>query len=153
MPPFILGRALDIVQIYLPNPLAAAQLPEPPPPEQPRGRTDLRTRWDDGPVLESAAGEFGFRIGGRVQADASGFTAGDGPNLPPALGGLNPPLSGAANFRRARLRAGGRLAAATEWAAEFDFANQMTAYNAAFPTLTGNIPPKNRPYNPVAASN
>lgn len=53
------------------------------------------------------------------------------------LGGLNPPLSGAANFRRARLRAGGRLAAATEWAAEFDFANQMTAYNAAFPTLTG----------------
>lgn len=121
----------------LPNPLAAAQLPEPPPPEQPRGRTDLRTRWDHGLVLESAAGEFGFRIGGRVQADASGFTAGDGPNLPPALGGLNPPLSGAANFRRARLRAGGRLAAATEWAAEFDFANQMTAYNAAFPTLTG----------------
>lgn len=40
----------------LPNPLAAAQLPEPPPPEQPRGRTDLRTRWDHGLVLESRGG-------------------------------------------------------------------------------------------------
>jgi len=98
---------------------------------------ELTPRWDHGLVLESAAGDFGFRIGGRVQADASGYTAGPGPNLPPALGGLNPPLTGAANFRRARLRAGGRLAASSEWAAEFDFANQMTVYNAAFPTLTG----------------
>ncbi len=95
-------------------------------------RNDLHARWDHGLVLESAAGEFGLRIGGRVQADASGFTAGAGPLLPPALAGLNPPLNGAANFRRARLRAGGQLAAASEWAAEFDFANQMTAYNAAF---------------------
>lgn len=97
----------------------------------------LRAIWSDGLRLASPAGDFGFAIGGRVQADASGFTAGLGPSLSPAAGGLNPPLTGAVNFRRARLRAGGRLYEVYDWATEYDFANQMTDYNMAFPTLAG----------------
>ncbi|MFM1902204.1 MAG: hypothetical protein RLZZ440_104 [Planctomycetota bacterium] len=97
----------------------------------------LAAFWNDGLRLASPDEAFGFAIGGRVQADASGFTAGPGPDLPPAAGGLNPPLSGAANFRRARLRAGGTLYEVYDWATEYDFANQMTDYNMAFPTLAG----------------
>ena len=97
----------------------------------------LRATWGDGLRLASPAGDFAFGIGGRVQLDASGFTAGPGPSLPPVAGGLNPRLAGAANFRRARLRAGGRLYHVCDWASEFDFANQMTDYNVSFPTLAG----------------
>jgi len=97
----------------------------------------MQAFWDEGLRLSSPAGDFAFAIGGRVQVDASGYTAGAGPNLPPSAGGLNPPLSGAANFRRARLRAGGRLYEVCDWASEFDFANQMTDFNMAFPTLAG----------------
>jgi phosphate-selective porin OprO and OprP len=102
-----------------------------------RDGAPLQAIWQDGLRLASPTGDFAFALGGRVQADASGFTAGPGPSLPPASGGLNPPLSGAANFRRARLRAGGRLYEFYDWATEYDFANQMTDYNMAFPTLAG----------------
>ncbi len=97
----------------------------------------LMASWRNGLHLGSPAGDFAFAIGGRVQVDASGFTVGPGPSLPPAAGGLNPPVSGAANFRRARLRAGGRMYEVYDWASEFDFANQMTDSNMAFPTLVG----------------
>ena len=100
----------------------------------------LMASWAEGLLLRSRGDDFAFRIGGRVQVDASGYTAGTGTNLPPIDGGLNPPLSGAANFRRARLRAGGRMYEVCDWATEFDFANQMTEYNAAFPTLAGEGP-------------
>ncbi len=100
----------------------------------------LRAFWRNGLHLESPGGDFGFAIGGRVQTDASGFTAGPGPDAPPAFGGLNPPLTGAANFRRARLRAGGRFYESYEWATEFDFANQLTVSNISFPTLAGEGP-------------
>jgi phosphate-selective porin OprO/OprP len=102
--------------------------------------TRLSATWAEGLLLRSRGDDFAFRIGGRVQVDASGFTAGSGANLPPLAGGLNPPLTGAANFRRARLRAGGRMYEVCDWATEFDFANQLTEYNAAFPTLAGEGP-------------
>jgi phosphate-selective porin OprO/OprP len=112
----------------LADPLAAVATAEAPP---------LQAFWNDGLRLASPAGDVAFAIGGRVQVDASSFTAGPGPNQPPIAGGLNPPLSGAANFRRARLRAAGRLYEVYDWASEVDFANQMTDFNMAFPTLAG----------------
>lgn len=121
-------------------PPAVEQAPRPPFSAEPAWTPTappLRAFWQDGLRLASPDQAFGFALGGRVQADASGFTAGPGPALSPAAGGLNPPLTGAANFRRARLRAGGTLYDVYDWATEYDFANQMTDYNMAFPTLPG----------------
>jgi len=125
-PPEGLATADAMEVVPLPEPLVVGSRPS------------LSARWDHGLVLESPGRDFGIRFGGRVQMDVSAFTAGPGPNLPPAAGGLNPPLSGATNFRRARLRAEGRLQEVCDWATEFDFANQMTSFNASFPTLGGN---------------
>ena len=129
----------------LPPPALEEQLPAEPVLLEPFGHTvgsdtHMAATWAEGLLLRSRGDDFAFRIGGRVQVDASGFTAGTGPNLSPLAGGLNPPLTGAANFRRARLRAGGRMYEVCDWATEFDFANQLTEYNAAFPTLSGEGP-------------
>jgi len=72
--------------------------------------------WRNGLRLASPSGDTEFGIGGRVQLDATGFTVGPGPAAAPVDGGLNPPLTGAANLRRARLRAEGRFYEAYEWA-------------------------------------
>ena len=98
----------------LPPPALEEQLPAEPVLLEPFGHTvgsdtHLAATWAEGLLLRSRGDDFAFRIGGRVQVDASGFTAGTGPNLSPLAGGLNPPFTGAANFRRARLRAGGRM--------------------------------------------
>ena len=121
----------------IPPPVWSGPATIPTPPPAAADQLPLFASWRNGLELASPDGDFAFAIGGRVQLDASGFTAGDGPAATPAAGGLNPPLSGAANLRRARLRAGGRLYESFDWASEFDFANQMTQYNVSFPTLVG----------------
>jgi phosphate-selective porin OprO/OprP len=100
----------------------------------------LVARWREGLCLESPRGDFRIHLGGRAQADASAFTAGPGPGEAPEDGGLNPPLSGAANLRRARLRIDGRMNEVYDWAGECDFANQLTVFNEAFPTRTAEGP-------------
>jgi phosphate-selective porin OprO/OprP len=94
----------------------------------------LEARWSHGLALESPARDFAVKVGGRVQLDTSAFTQGPGPAEPPAYGGLNPPLSGATNFRRARVRIEGRMYEVYDWAMEYDFANQLDVNNEAFPT-------------------
>jgi phosphate-selective porin OprO/OprP len=113
--------------------------------ELPAPAAPMSAFWRNGLRLASPSGDTEFAIGGRVQLDATGFTVGPGPAAPPVDGGLNPPLTGAANLRRARLRAEGRFYGNYEWASEFDFANQMTDSNVSFPTLAGegNLPAMN----------
>ena len=94
----------------------------------------LTVHWHHGLALESPSRDFAIKVGGRVQIDTSAYTEGAGPAAPPAFGGLNPPLSGATNFRRARIRVEGRMYEVYDWAMEYDFANQLDVNNEAFPT-------------------
>jgi phosphate-selective porin OprO/OprP len=133
------AAAADDVTVYRLPPVAPERW-EPYPDGSPDASTPLAARWRDGLCLESPGGAFGVRLGGRAQVDASAFTAGPGPDLPAADGGLNPPLTGAANLRRARLRIEGRMHDVYEWVGECDFANQLTVFNEAFPTRTAEGP-------------
>jgi phosphate-selective porin OprO/OprP len=94
----------------------------------------LTVHWHHGLALESPSRDFAIKVGGRVQIDTSAYTEGAGPAAPPAFGGLNPPLNGATNFRRARIRVEGRMYEVYDWAMEYDFANQLDVNNEAFPT-------------------
>lgn len=131
-PPSAILSSVEPVPEPVPEPVVALPIESNPAP--------LFASWRHGLELASPGGSFAFGLGGRVQLDATGFTAGPGPAAAPSAGGLNPPLSGAANFRRARLRAGGRFYEHYEWASEFDFANQLTISNVSFPTFTGHGP-------------
>jgi phosphate-selective porin OprO/OprP len=127
------------VAMPLPGPEPVAM---PPPPAAPqthllRNEAPLTARWRNGLELISPAGDFRLHIGGRAQADASGFTAGPGPNQPPDQGGLNPPVAGAVNMRRGRVRTEFQMYEFYEFAAEYDFVNQLNAWNEIYPQLTG----------------
>lgn len=74
-----------------------------------------------------------FRIGGHVQFDTTAFGATAGPMHPIDQAGLAPPLTDAVNFRRARLRVDGRMAEPYDWAAEYDFVNQINTFNQIDP--------------------
>ena len=73
------------------------------------------------------------RIGGLVQLDNTAYAATAGPMQPIDQAGLAPPLSDAVNFRRARLRVDGRRGDQFDWAAEYDFVNQINANNQIDP--------------------
>ena len=101
--------------------------------------TDLAMppKWNYG--LEGLSGHKDFRVkvGGRVQFDNTAFSQGAGPAQPPSKGGLTPPLHDATNFRRARFRIDGRMYEVYDFAAEFDFVNQLNNFSLAAPTEAG----------------
>jgi phosphate-selective porin OprO and OprP len=94
----------------------------------------LRSFWDKGLTEESAHKDFRVKVGGRTQIDSSAFSADPGPNQLPNEGGLDPGLSDTVNFRRARLRIEGRMYEVYDWAAEYDFVNQINVNNETYPT-------------------
>ncbi|MEI7861586.1 MAG: porin [Planctomycetota bacterium] len=106
--------------------------------------TALKTRWEPTGVgsftAESEHKDFRVKIGGRTQFDSVAFSAASGPREPPDKGGLAPGLSDTVNFRRARIRIEGRMYELYDWAAEYDFVNQLNVANQVFPTESGQGP-------------
>ena len=106
--------------------------------------TALKTTWSPTGVgsftAESANKDFKVKIGGRTQLDSVAFSAAPGPSQPPDKGGLDPSLSDTVNFRRARIRIEGRMYELYDWAAEYDFVNQLNVANQVFPTEAGQGP-------------
>ncbi len=94
----------------------------------------LKSLWDNGLTEESAHKDFRVKVGGRTQIDSSAFSATPGPNQLPYEGGLDPGLSDTVNFRRARFRIEGRMYEVYDWAAEYDFVNQINVNNETYPT-------------------
>lgn len=94
----------------------------------------LKDTWKDGFQAESGNKDFRVKIGGRTQVDAVAFSAGAGPTQPPNQGGLDPSLANTVNLRRARFRMEGRMYEMYDWAAEYDFANELNVNNETFPT-------------------
>jgi phosphate-selective porin OprO/OprP len=94
----------------------------------------MKDAWQDGFKSESAHKDFRVKIGGRTQVDAVAFSAAPGPNQLPDQGGLDPELADTVAFRRARLRVEGRMYELYDWAAEYDFVNQINVNNAVYPT-------------------
>ena len=124
-----------------PGPAATTPATERPPAVHEVGSDlNLRAVWNHGLCLESPHRDFRMKVGGRVQIDTTAFTAGPGPNQPPGQAGLDPPLTGATNFRRGRFRLEGRMYETFDFAAEYDYINQLTANNEIFPTETGEGP-------------
>ena len=95
---------------------------------------NLKPTWKDSFQAESANKDFRVKIGGRIQTDATAFSATPGPNQLPTQGGLTPELSDAVNLRRARIRIEGRMYELYDWATEYDFANQINVNNSVYPT-------------------
>jgi phosphate-selective porin OprO/OprP len=95
----------------------------------------LKPEWNNGLEFYSSNREFRVHVGGRAQVDTTNFTAGPGPDLEPIDGGLNPPLAGATNFRRARFRIDGQMYENIEWISEFDLVNQLQISQLVDPTL------------------
>ena len=94
----------------------------------------LKDTWKDGFQAESANKDFRVKIGGRTQVDSVAFSAAPGPNEPPTRGGLDPELADTVNFRRARFRMEGRMYELYDFAAEYDFVNQINVNNETYPT-------------------
>jgi phosphate-selective porin OprO/OprP len=101
----------------------------------------LLPRWNNGLEFLSTNKEFRVHVGGRGQLDTTAYTAGPGPASPPADGGLNPPLAGATNWRRGRIRIDGQMYENYEWLAEYDFFNQLTITAQSDPTLENAVGP------------
>lgn len=101
----------------------------------------LLPRWNNGLEFLSTNKEFRVHVGGRGQLDTTAYTAGPGPASPPADGGLNPPLAGATNWRRGRIRIDGQMYENYEWLAEYDFFNQLTITAQSDPTLEKAVGP------------
>ena len=114
---------------------AAAQDTQQPAPYEIGSDTTLGSKWASGYHAESKQKDFKVKIGGRTQVDAVAFSAGPGPgNQPPNQGGLDPGLADTAALRRARLRVEGRMYEFYDWAAEYDFVNQLNINNEVYPT-------------------
>ena len=94
----------------------------------------LTSRWDKGLTEESANKDFRVKVGGRTQVDASSFSAASNTNQPPYEGGVDPGLADTVNLRRARFRIEGRMYEMYDFAAEYDFVNQINVNNEAYPT-------------------
>ncbi len=88
-------------------------------------RIGLQAYWSNGLQLESTDQEFRLHVGGRLHADFAWWTAEDQVEQGPA--GIGP-LRDGANFRRARLRVGGRMFDAVEWITEYGFENGVPAF-------------------------
>ncbi len=93
----------------------------------------LKSSWASGLRFESPNKDFGVKVGGRTQIDATSFTSGPGPDQSPGRAGLDPTLADTVNFRRARLRVEGRMYEVYDWAAEYDFVNEINVNNEVFP--------------------
>ena len=114
---------------------AAAKDTQQPTPYEIGSDTTLGSKWASGYQAESKQRDFKVKIGGRAQADAVAFSAGPGPgNQPPNQGGLDPGLADTVALRRARLRVEGRMYEFYDWAAEYDFVNQLNINNEVYPT-------------------
>ncbi len=108
---------------------------KPPEPYEIGSDTNLSSKWAAGYHAESKQKDFRIKIGGRTQVDAVAFTAGPGPgNQAPNKGGLDPALADTVAFRRARFRMEGRMYEFYDWAAEYDFVNQINVNNETYPT-------------------
>jgi len=94
----------------------------------------LKDTWAHGFQSESANKDFRVKIGGRTQVDAVAFSSAPGPNSSPTEGGLDPELADTVAFRRARLRIEGRMYELYDFAAEYDFVNQINVNNEVYPT-------------------
>ncbi len=105
----------------------------------------LKPEWNNGLEFYSPNREFRVHVGGRAQFDTTSFTAGPGPSQSAADGGLNPPIAGATNFRRARFRIDGQMYENIEWLTEFDFVNQLQPTSLADPTAENNEVPSPAP--------
>jgi len=130
------GVAEGLIEPLPPPPEAA--IPRPPPaldvtapPWKGPGADPLR--FGDDPRDADAPTAPRLRIGGLVQLDDTAYTASAGPMQPIDRAGLAPPLSDAVNFRRARLRVDGQRGDQFDWAAEYDFVNQINANNQIDP--------------------
>ena len=114
---------------------AAAKDTQQPTPYEIGSDTTLGSKWASGYQAESKQKDFKVKIGGRTQVDAVAFSAGPGPgNQPPNQGGLDPGLADTVALRRARLRVEGRMYEFYDWAAEYDFVNQLNINNEVYPT-------------------
>ncbi len=121
----------------LPEPIAPSppkEAPKEPGPYEIGSDPNFKSKWANTFQAESANKDFKVKIGGRTQIDAVAFSAMDGPNQPPNQGGLDPELADTVNFRRARLRVEGRMYEFYDWAAEYDFVNQINVNNEVYPT-------------------
>ncbi len=114
-----------------PPPVDDSPFPAMPPPW--REPADAPLRFGDDPLRGDEPATAMVRIGGLVQLDNTAYAATAGPMQPIDQAGLAPPLSDAVNFRRARLRVDGRRGDQFDWAAEYDFANQINANNQIDP--------------------
>jgi len=94
----------------------------------------LKSGWDKGLTEESGNKDFLVKIGGRAQMDTVAFSKDASLNQPPNQGGLDPGLADTVNFRRARFRIEGRMYEVYDWAAEYDFVNQINVNNETYPT-------------------
>jgi phosphate-selective porin OprO/OprP len=103
---------------------AAAQ-PEPPWTEVGQDRT-LNARWDNGFVAESADKSFRIHLGGRMEFDNSWFNQDDNILIGPSP---DQRMLDGTLFRRARLRADGRLWELVDFACEVNFANIQDVSN------------------------
>ncbi|MEI8369278.1 MAG: porin [Planctomycetia bacterium] len=127
-----------------PSPAPSSQSPSPPADEERplipsppiwegSGDEIAAVRFGDDPLHGDEPTTASVRIGGLVQLDDTAYAASAGPMQPIDRAGLAPPLSDAVNFRRARLRVDGRRGDQFDWAAEYDFANQINANNQIDP--------------------
>ena len=114
-----------------PPPVDDSPFPAMPPPW--REPADAPLRFGGDPLRGDEPATAMVRIGGLVQLDNTAYAATAGPMQPIDQAGLAPPLSDAVNFRRARLRVDGRRGDQFDWAAEYDFVNQINANNQIDP--------------------
>lgn len=125
------ARVRDIVEQYLKDHADhAAASPPPPKPGE------MHAHWHNGLEIETHDKEFRVHVGGRVQFDGTWFDGDDAVQF--GAGGLGE-LRDAVNFRRARLRIDGTMYYTIEWAAEFDFANEVNDDPLLAPTNTSTI--------------
>jgi phosphate-selective porin OprO/OprP len=89
--------------------------------------------WNNGLELFSTNREFRVHVGGRMQYDTTGFTAGNGPNLPANAGGVNPRLAGGTNPRRGRLRIDGQMYENFEFLNEWEFVQEQFLFGQQDP--------------------
>jgi phosphate-selective porin OprO/OprP len=113
---------------------AAKDEKKPPEPYEIGSDTSLNAKWVHGLQTESPQKDFRVKVGGRTQVDAVAFSAAPGPNQSPIKGGLDPRLADTVNFRRARFRVEGRMYEFYDFAAEYDFVNQINVNNETYPT-------------------
>ena len=147
--PFGIPGVADDLLVALPRPAPSpgGPLPEPRALPSPQPASSLitesplgaagdgppRSRWRDDLPTDDESAVSSLRLGGLVQLDSTAYSAGAGPMQPIDQAGLAPALFDAVNFRRARLRLDGTLGEQYDWAAEYDFVNQINAYNQIDP--------------------